>query len=467
MKNSIFHTDRKEFSDLGFEVIAASLRSSHDSLVSSGLLTAEIVEMNEGGEMCKVHHTRTSETSQCISPILVISPDNSPTTFISGSIHGDERVGPTVVAHIAEFLASNKDNSYIQWLLSTRRLLLAPYANVYGYANDEREDFNGVDPNRDFSFDSKEKECFRTPTARVIAKLYELYDIDITVTFHGGMRALTYGWGNFIYLDKSHRKAWRTPDTVAMSSIANRMQKSSGKAIPSVIPSVAAGDNTNNYFYPIGTISDVVYPLRGGMEDWTYAAGWQCQLGYDCNVQKACHSTTNALPRSLTYLVETDDLKNPPDHLYGQGMNYEDPARQLHVARNAILAMVAFESSGPPLLNVLNTEPSSLNTTSITAMGCTEITSLILVEFEEVQSNQECQELTRNWLRNRSLSSGDNVTLVSEWNAIVPGEVAHPHIKLMIGNSDDSLSTYPCARMDQILKAETSELPTIELVTVI
>ena len=38
----------------------------------------------------------------------------------------------------------------------------------------------------------------------------------------------------------------------------------------------AAGNTlTRRWFYPLGPINDLVYPVDGGMEDWSYAAGWE------------------------------------------------------------------------------------------------------------------------------------------------------------------------------------------------
>ena len=38
----------------------------------------------------------------------------------------------------------------------------------------------------------------------------------------------------------------------------------------------AAGKTlTRRWFYPLGPINDLVYPVDGGMEDWSYAAGWE------------------------------------------------------------------------------------------------------------------------------------------------------------------------------------------------
>ena len=72
------------------------------------------------------------------------------------------------------------------------------------------------------------------------------------ITFHGGMRSITYEWGD-TFNNRLHSTA---PDHFAMKSIAEKMNVYSGKS------------------YLVGTSSDVVYAVRGGMEEWGYAGTW-------------------------------------------------------------------------------------------------------------------------------------------------------------------------------------------------
>jgi hypothetical protein len=119
-----------------------------------------------------------------------------PEVFLSGCLHGNERIGPTAVTETAILLVeaaaceasmqpssslynttSNNtkklgisdcvidlwekwgievnDKNTRQWLarlVSTRRIVAVPTANALGYYQNERRE-NGIDPNRDFPFD--------------------------------------------------------------------------------------------------------------------------------------------------------------------------------------------------------------------------------------------------------------------------------------------------------------------------
>jgi predicted deacylase len=144
----------------------------------------------------------------------VVHPDGSnssnvlPEVFLSGALHGDERVGPTTVVETALILAmaaaceSNStsscksallgmgiDDSNRQWLarlVTTRRIVIVPTANALGYATSTREE-NGIDPNRDFAFDQQPAKCMQSIAARTINELFRAHQFQLSMTFHGGM----------------------------------------------------------------------------------------------------------------------------------------------------------------------------------------------------------------------------------------------------------------------------------------
>jgi hypothetical protein len=112
-----------------------------------------------------------------------------PQLFISGEIHGDERVGPLAALHAARLLSlagaceidgsapaclalapyglSSRQRVWLAFLASRRETLLAPMANCMGYHLRRRDD-NGVDPNRDFPYTRRDDACLLSSTARVI-----------------------------------------------------------------------------------------------------------------------------------------------------------------------------------------------------------------------------------------------------------------------------------------------------------
>lgn len=78
----------------------------------------------------------------------------------------------------------------------------------------------------------------------------------------------------------------------------------------------------------MGDISSTIYPVHGGLEDWSYGAGWDTNGG-DATLF-ACYPYTYQLPsnfsqkledytniRSAIYIVETDGEKRPSERELG------------------------------------------------------------------------------------------------------------------------------------------------------
>ena len=85
-----------------------------------------------------------------------------PQIFISGTLHGNEWVGPTATVAAAEWMlkeATERDG-WIRHLLNTRITVIIPIANADGFAHNRREEV-GIDPNRDFAFDvAVRNQCY-------------------------------------------------------------------------------------------------------------------------------------------------------------------------------------------------------------------------------------------------------------------------------------------------------------------
>ena len=79
-------------------------------------------------------------SSKCVVDIVTLTdrstpPDDKAQVYISGALHGNERIGPHVSYYIIEYLAMNfgKD-AYLTHMLKTRELIITPMTNAYGYA---------------------------------------------------------------------------------------------------------------------------------------------------------------------------------------------------------------------------------------------------------------------------------------------------------------------------------------------
>lgn len=211
------------------------------------------------------------------------SSNRLPALLLSGCLHGDERIGPTVVMETASLmlqaaacealprvqleigiaLACRQElrdkgitDTQRQWLarlVATRRIVIVPTANALGYYRNTRTE-GGIDPNRDFAFDvTSPSQCMRTMAARTLNELFRNDMFQMCFTFHGGFEMIGYEWGALPYLTD-----FISPDDVAQRQLAEAFSwyGSSFGSTPS---------------YQTGPINDILYGVNGGMEDWAYA----------------------------------------------------------------------------------------------------------------------------------------------------------------------------------------------------
>ena len=243
-----------------------------------------------------------------------VQRNSMPQVLLSGALHGDEVVGPTTVMETANLLLEAarcealpqghvwNGTDYVEltkeqieqeldaarecranlahrgifplhrkWLarlVTTRTIIVVPAANALGYFRRTREEID-VDPNRDFPFDRKNnKDCLQSIAGRSLYQLFIERIVQMSITFHGGMEAVAYEWG-------APSRTGVAPDAVSQEQISNLFSRFAG--------ALDGGEN-----YPIGTMNELVYPVEGGLEDWSYAASWDKEL-----VQTLCTPTKN------------------------------------------------------------------------------------------------------------------------------------------------------------------------------
>ena len=297
-----------------------------------------------------------------------------PSVLLSGCLHGNERVGPSSIMELTTLLLeaasctalprwSLKDNptewendlnrakecrqewkeyGYEDWqriwlarLVATRRIVIIPTTNALGYYQNRREEA-GVDPNRDFPFDLTDPSvCMQTIAGRMVNELFREHIFQMSLTFHAGTEVVSYEWGAPTY------SGGLSPDDVAQAQIGQAYSR------------FADGFSTTQP-YEVGTMNDLVYPVRGGMEDWAYAGSWdpdrviQCQPatygGYPAEKTKY----DSASLRAFNMLIETSHNKQPTQFL-GSSLDIFNPvqAENGHVARNLRLALLAVELVQP------------------------------------------------------------------------------------------------------------------------
>ena len=147
----------------------------------------------------------------CVTDIVTLTDRNVAAEdkvqiYISGALHGNERIGPHVAYYFIQFMASNfgKD-AYLTHMLQTREIIITPMTNAYGFSHNRREErtilrsngrYRNYDPNRDFPYNQDPEMCLNTVTGRTVYKLMVQNLFVTSITFHGGVNVIGYPWGS-------------------------------------------------------------------------------------------------------------------------------------------------------------------------------------------------------------------------------------------------------------------------------
>lgn len=305
-----------------------------------------------------------------------------PEVFLSGALHGNERVGPTAVLETAKLLLeaayceslpqfvtppdvnteqgaewllqeqegescrnklldggiTNLQRKWLARLVATRRIIIVPMTNALGYDRNERTE-DGIDPNRDFPYDVESPDkCMQTIAGRTVNELFQRHLFQISLTFHAGTEVVGYEWGAFPYLPTN-----LSPDDLAQIEIGGAYSR-------------FAGGFQGTDSYKSGTMNELVYAVRGGMEDWAYAGSWDTELMAPCEptnyggYPKSKTRYNESTLRAFNMLIETSNDKIPHNHfgssqgILGHELSYEQNG---HVARNIRLSLSAIEFVQP------------------------------------------------------------------------------------------------------------------------
>lgn len=226
-----------------------------------------------------------------------------PEVFWSGTLHGNEIHGPSVVMEAAKMLLEsaacealpgpNPSDSEIraakacrvglglrgingakrQWLarlVATRRIVVLPSANSLGYSRGTHGEA-GVDPSHDFPFElgSDSAECMRTTASRAINEIFRDHMFQIALSFYSGGGAIGFAWRNAKHAP---------PDRHTQLEIAKGLgyTASGGSLIyePERNPSTLFENSGALIDYVTATGSNELQGHEGSFEDWAYGASW-------------------------------------------------------------------------------------------------------------------------------------------------------------------------------------------------
>jgi len=311
------------------------------------------------------------------------SSKHLPEVFLSGAIHGSERVGPTAVIVTASLLleaahcealpkgnaptANDEDSTWAKWeeqitqarycrrdlrnrgitdadrkwlarLVTTRRIVIVPTANAEGFYRSLDYEMD-ISPKRDFPFDKKNgTDCFKTITARGINELFRTHMFQISLSYHAGKMAVGYPYGSLSYLHQS------PPDYEAFDQITEALSVYGGHF------------KWNEDRYPTGQINDLLGPTGGRFEDWAYSADWntitpkiRCKPTTYGGYQPAKSKYQDHMLRSVPIIIETSNSDDPPSGHLGTDYHIFDPTSKGtgHIPRNIRATLMAIDLVQP------------------------------------------------------------------------------------------------------------------------
>ncbi len=285
-----------------------------------------------------------------------------PQVFMSGALHGDERPGPVALVETIRMICEGVTGM----TFSDKSVIMIPTTNPWGYSHSERMD-NGVDPNRDFPYDTDPSLTLQSMTAKVVNRVFSAAgNIQSGITFHAGISSITYPWGSPNHMGDV------ASDNTAMDQMALELRNISGKK----------DDGTWNYEY--GDMNHVVYPVTGGMEDWAYSLGFE-KSPYCSDISRNIALTpicTNVLPSASIFLVEASDDKSLSDTGLGNPDDVWDATEYVPLIPRLIRMTLRTIDLVQPRARVM---PMTINgSIALEVDGCQELSS-IDIQCDETQ----------------------------------------------------------------------------------
>lgn len=169
-------------------------------------------------------------------------------------------------------------------------------------------------------------------------------------------------------------------------------------------------------------MNDAVYPVRGGMEDWAYAASWDTKRVIQCEpdtydsypVSKTTYDSSTL--RVFNMLVETSNDKTPNKSSLGTTLDLMSSSSNGngHVARNIRLALLAAELVEPYVrwrtVNALRVSDDLVPMTSRSGSKVCQLTKAMAVP--------DSSETVRvEWTVGGALSISSTLVYFAKWDA--------------------------------------------------
>ncbi|PRP78327.1 zinc carboxypeptidase [Planoprotostelium fungivorum] len=176
------------------------------------------------------------------------------------NMHGDETTGRELVLSFAHQLCSeySKNNSRFVNFLQTTHISLVPTMNPDGFKLSQRENFRGIDLNRNFDDHFKKRQTAMQPEVEVMTRWIKSRHFVLSANFHGGAVVANYPWDGLSNGQFSQGNPSPCPDDDLFKNLASVYSENNS-------------DMKNNHEFKDGITNGAAwYTLYGGMQDWNY-----------------------------------------------------------------------------------------------------------------------------------------------------------------------------------------------------
>ncbi len=151
----------------------------------------------EHPEIAHFHFLGYSQRGRDINYLVLAKgdPDAVPAIYLNGTHHGNEKSSTETVLAVIDYLVNNRTNAQVAELLDNYAIYLQPLVNPDGHAANTREDYQGKDPNRDYSFPERsDEDSFKTPQVKLVKDLADRVRFRAAAAFHSGMEGVLWPW---------------------------------------------------------------------------------------------------------------------------------------------------------------------------------------------------------------------------------------------------------------------------------
>jgi predicted deacylase len=141
------------------------------------------------------HQLGASEQGRELDYVVIATDPKLPAIYLNGTHHGDEPSSTETVLGTLSYLLDHRDDADVKSLLAHYRVFLQPLVNADGHAANTREDPEGRDPNRDYSYPERsDADSFDIGFIKLVKDLVDKEHFRAAIAFHSGEEGVLWPW---------------------------------------------------------------------------------------------------------------------------------------------------------------------------------------------------------------------------------------------------------------------------------